>query len=84
MPTPRFDPTISLGHILTTLSLLLALFAAYSNLLRTTDNHQIRLEAIEKKGDRDVVIQQQILNTLSQIQQDMAVIKSRDAPPHRP
>lgn len=83
MTKPRFDPTINLGHILTIMALLGSVFIAYVNIVRSVDNHELRIAAMEKKSDRDLIIQQQILDALSTIREDIATLKAQSRLPHR-
>lgn len=76
MPQVKFDGTISLGHILTIAALVGSVFLAYTNVLRAMDNHEVRIEALERSNDRDTILQQQILNTLTTIREDIATLKA--------
>lgn len=76
MPQVKFDPTINLGHILTAGTFLVAVFAAYTSLRETDVEHQTRIEAIEKGDDRDLILQRQILDSLTTIREDIAGLKA--------
>jgi hypothetical protein len=49
MPSPKFDPTINLGHILTALTMLIAGAAAWSSINSALAQHEIRIATIERK-----------------------------------
>lgn len=76
MPNLRFDPTISAGNILAALGMLAAVFLTYSMLRETDVEHETRIEAIEKSGDRDLLLQRQILDNLTTIREDIAGLKA--------
>jgi hypothetical protein len=80
MPRMRFDPIINLGHVLTIAALIGSVSIAYTNIVRSIDNHELRIEEIEKSSDRDAMVQQQILNTLTTIREDIATLKARQKP----
>ncbi|PSJ55748.1 hypothetical protein [Pseudaminobacter soli (ex Li et al. 2025)] len=73
----KFDPTINLGHVLTILALVGSVFVAYSRLVITIENHEMRISVVEKGADRDAQVQQQILNTLTTIREDIATLKAQ-------
>lgn len=73
----KFDPTINLGHIMTIFALVGSIFLAYSRLVITIENHEMRIAVVEKGADRDAVLQQQILNTLTTIREDIATLKAQ-------
>lgn len=77
MPRPRFDMTLNLGHVLTVLSIIGSVFVAYMNIVRTVDNHELRIEAVEKQLDTTTAFQSQVLSTLSTIREDIATLKER-------
>ena len=77
MPRMRFDPTINLGHIFTILALVGSVFVAYMNIVRTVDEHELRLSTVEKQVDTTEAFQRQLLTTLSQIREDIATLKER-------
>jgi len=76
MPQVKFDPTVNLGHLLTIAAFVGSVAVAYTSILRSVDNHEIRIEAMERTRDRDAIIQQQILNTLTTIREDIASLKA--------
>lgn len=77
MTMPKFDPTINVGHLAIIVVWIIGIIMAYSSILRTTDEHGIRIRSLEVQVDRSSNMQQDYLRTLSNIQQDIAVIKSR-------
>ncbi len=74
---PKFEPTINLGHLAIIVAWLGSVFTAYTNVIRTMDTHELRIEVLERNTNRAVDMQQKFLETLGLIQQDMAVVKTR-------
>lgn len=77
----KYDPTINLGHILTIGALVGSVFLAYTNLARSLENHEVRIETIEKDETQDDFVQRQILETLTTIREDLAALKARSGAP---
>lgn len=86
MPRMRFDPIVNLGHVLTIAALLGSVFIAYMNIVRTVDSHELRIEAVEKQVSNSTAFQRQVLDTLTNIREDIATLKerSRDTQPRFP
>jgi hypothetical protein len=49
MPSPKFDPTINLGHILTGMMMLLAGAGVWSSMNAALAQQDVRISAIERK-----------------------------------
>lgn len=81
MPRVRFDGTINAGHVLTILSIVGSVFVAYMNIVRTMDEHELRLTTVEKQVDSSEAFQRQLLATLSLIREDIATLKERSKKP---
>lgn len=77
MPKPRFDMTFNLGHVFTVLAIIGSVALAYMNIVRTVDNHELRIEVIEKQVNSSASFQSQVLSTLSTIREDIATLKER-------
>lgn len=77
MPKVRFDASINFGHILTILSIIGSVFVAYMNIVRTVDEHELRIATVEKQVDTTEAFQRQLLSTLTQIREDIATLKER-------
>lgn len=52
MTSPRFDPTINLGHVFTFLGYLLVAFGAYYGMKTELGTVTLRLEVVEKQIDK--------------------------------
>lgn len=48
--SPRFDPTINLGHILTAMGMLCALLTMWTNMKVTTASLEARVAVLEKQN----------------------------------
>ncbi|MGB3899416.1 MAG: hypothetical protein WA973_12755 [Mesorhizobium sp.] len=81
MPRVRFDGTINAGHVLTILSIVGSVFIAYMNIVRTMDEHELRLTTVEKQVDNSEAFQRQLLATLGLIREDIATLKERSKKP---
>lgn len=81
MPRVRFDGTVNAGHILTILSIVGSVFVAYMNIVRTVDEHELRLATVEKQVDTSEAFQRQLLTTLTAIREDIATLKERSKKP---
>lgn len=77
MPMPKFDPTINIGHILIVLTFAVSVLFAYTDLLRTTDAHNLRIEKVEEQVSSNTNAGASILSALSDMKSDLAVIKDR-------
>lgn len=77
MPTPRFDMTINLGHVLIVVGMAVSVFLAYTDLVRSIDNHELRIQAMEDQRDENEIVQRQILDTLTTIREDIASLKAQ-------
>lgn len=77
MPLPKFEATINLGHILIIISWAAGVFMAYSNIIRTTDNHQFRIQSLENVVSRSSEQQSVMTRSLFEIQRDLAVVVER-------
>ena len=75
----KFDPTLNLGHLLTTASLIGTVVFAYSDLKSTDEQHATRIVAVERQIDMSAGAQRQILETLATIREDIATLKERTA-----
>ena len=74
--TPKYDPSINLGHILTILALTGSVFLAYTGVQVRLEEHEGRITTIERDIGRDAAVQQQILQTLTTIREDIAALKA--------
>lgn len=77
MPKVRFDGTINAGHVLTILSIVGSVFVAYMNLVRTMDEHELRITSVEKQIEGADAFQRRVLDTLTIIREDIATLKER-------
>lgn len=92
---PRFDPTINLGHILTSAMLVVSVFLAYMNVIRITDRHEMDItqikdamtfEKAQAKENRanERTFQAQVLTTMSDLRERMVSIETQlSLPPPR-
>lgn len=77
MPLPKLDPTINVGHILIIMSVAASVLFAYTDLRAVDAAHNTRLLAVEKTASNNSADNKVLLNTLSDIKSDLAVIKDR-------
>lgn len=78
MPTPRFDMTINLGHVLIVVGMMSSVFLAYTSVQVRLQDHETRLTTVERDGARDAEFQRQILQTLTTIREDIATLKAEN------
>lgn len=75
----RWDPSFNFGHIIIVLTLLAAVFGAYSDVQRTGDNHELRITRVEdelrRSASESAVFRAEIRTTLQKILNDLAVLK---------
>lgn len=80
MKRPHFDPTVNLGHVITTLALIGSVFFAYTDIVRRIDNHEYRITSNERLIERSLTerrtFEQQILNSLTLLREDIATLKA--------
>lgn len=77
MTFPKFDTTISVGHILIFLGLMGSLTAAYVAVEVALAQHQQRLDVIETQLSTYRMESREMIMTLSNIRTDIAVIRQR-------
>lgn len=73
MSWPRFDSTISFGHILTVVSLLIMGFGAWNVMSVRVAAHDIRLDQVEKNQ----LLLVETVKDIGALQRDVAVIRDR-------
>lgn len=78
MASPRFDPTINLGHVALIVTWLIGGTAAYFDAVGRTKTAELRITILEARADSASIFQQEIFNALSDIKQDIAVLKAHD------
>ena len=81
-PTHRvkFDGTINLGHVLTVVTLLGGGFAVYSSMNAKLENHETRLNSLERLEIQRMETNRRIFDQLQSIAVDVATIKGRLGP----
>lgn len=77
LPLPKFDWTINLGHLLTISAMLIALATAYTTYQVTINDHDSRLRSLERQTLMLDGRTSDIYKVLSDIRQDLAIIKYR-------
>lgn len=62
----HIDRSISVGHIISTISLLILIGAAYSNMNTRIETQSVRIDSVEQRIDRETQRQQQDMATIRQ------------------
>lgn len=73
----KFDPTINLGHVMQLAVIIGSIVWAYFGIVRDVDRHETRILAIEKQTEGSALFQKQVLDTLTNIREDIATLKER-------
>lgn len=73
----KFDRTINLGHILILVGIIASAFSGYMTIRLTVDNHELRIESIERSISAQETINKNLTKLLWDIKRDVAVIKDR-------
>lgn len=73
MSWPRFDSTVTLGHVLTILSILVGGMTAYTGVVARVVAGEIRITQLESQ-QKDLI---QAMKDLAAVQRDVAVIRDR-------
>jgi hypothetical protein len=73
----KFDATINLGHILTTLILISTGFTVYTSIVSQINVHEVRLSTLERTLEQQAATNKEIALSLSQINQNIATITAR-------
>jgi energy-converting hydrogenase Eha subunit H len=74
---PHFDLSINLGQIITAVTIIVAIISAYFALNSRNEIEEIRITRNEEMIQRQQDQSKRMLDTLSAIQQDIAVIRYR-------
>lgn len=77
VPKVRFDSTINLGQVITAISMVLSVIAAYYALKSDIQDHETRITRTEKDLARQFDALDKTVDSLSSIKQDIAVIRDR-------
>ena len=75
--TPKFDATISLGHILTAVSMIFTVVAAYFVLDSRVKLQEDRIIRVEQDLNAQKVLNVKTTDVLSEIKTGVAVIQDR-------
>ena len=73
MPTPRFDWSINLGHILIVVGMLITAATTYTSVMITLTEHELRLKSVEASLPKLELMRE----NLAVISRDIAVIRER-------
>lgn len=77
MGFPKIDPTVNIGHILIMLGMIFSAMGAYISIQQDLTEHQQRLMVLERQVSIYRNESREMLQTLSGIRTDIAVIKRR-------
>lgn len=69
----HFDKTITLGHLLIVLTIIIGGIGAYTTMRVQLSDHELRIEALEKRDER----MNDLVRWVYEIKGDLGVIKSR-------
>ena len=73
----RFDWTITLGHVVQAIVLVVGIFVAYANIIRTQDRQDLRITALEQSAAKREVFEGTVVDQLRSISVDIGVLKDR-------
>jgi len=70
----EIDKTVSVGHIVSTIGLLVLLFTAWANMSTKVETQAVRIDSVEQRIDREAARQRQ---DMEQIRQSLNRIEDR-------
>ena len=73
----RFDKTISLGHVLSIMTMMAGIGAAYAAYQVTIGNIEMRIQFLEAQSKSQMSTNIDLVSSMYNIQRDVAVIKDR-------
>lgn len=74
MPRIKFDWTLNVGHIAIVLSAIGSVLIAYTNIVRSQDNHEFRLSALETQARDASKTNKELLSTLGEIKEEISAL----------
>lgn len=81
---PRFEPTINWGHVLILCGFVATSFFYVGDIRETLTKHDQRLLQLERQAEDGALINRRVLEMLSEIKADIAVLKDQRLREERP